>query len=545
MAIQLISLIGPAINIARPALAEARSLWKRRGASPLDGTDPGSVDRELDSALVILSGQADNLPEWLVRQVAAVLSDRPQIFSEPAIREWLNHDEVCAVLKRAALESIANRDVDAEREFAALRYADLANDFAWYGAVAFDFALSYLLRTLDSKISIDARLIIETGNRNAQHLEAMLNMVLEHVDGLPIGVARSIVTEFGENGENRSAGELEEILRRKAIEYHALRDELATLRSEDSRVLALRDEALAAIDAGDFDSAYERLIEARRFDRESSREAERVRMQRRCSEAETVLSMARLAALRANYRDAYALSMEAREIAQDASRDITSRCLLVAAHYLNEDCHAIGTEGAIEANIREAEQSLLPLATVIDTETHLAVLMEIADLYALLGYREGSNPRLAQAAMRFRRIAREVPTSAEGRLRLRSAISLGDTHAEIGLNRNSIRQARVGLWIMQAALNDASLAVSTTERAKALIRLGTAQANAGLMVNGGSEFDDSVCSYEAAMALVEDLDEPVTHARAWWGFPSHWPGKGRRSAAFRSSPVQNSAATKL
>jgi hypothetical protein len=134
--------------------------------------------------------------------MAALLSDRPQIFSEPAIRERLNYDEVCAVLKRAALESIANRDVDAEREFAALCYADLADDFAWYGAVAFDFALSYLLRTLDSKIKKGRSFGLKPGIALLEHLQESLErpilIVLAPVERKVEPCGRPIIRDFEE-----------------------------------------------------------------------------------------------------------------------------------------------------------------------------------------------------------------------------------------------------------------------------------------------------------------------------------------------------------
>ena len=158
---------------------------------------------------------------------------------------------------------------------------------------------------------------------------------------------------------------------------------------------------------------------------------------------------------------------------------------------------------------------LLPLAGAVGAETYLAVLFEVADLYALLGYRNGNKRNLKQAALRFKRISQELPTSAPGRLRLRSLIALGDTHALIGLNRNSIRHARIGLKIMQMALADVAIAVAMPKRANALIRLGPAQCDAGLMAPGGSEFDDAVRTYEAAMALFRDAREPFTEAHTW------------------------------
>lgn len=358
-------------------------------------------------------------------------------------------------------------------------------------------------------------------------LEAMLRDVLERVSGLPLAVARSIVEEFDEDGADKTAGELEAILRRKAVEYKALRDELTRFSTDDPQVQTLRDEALASVEEGDFDKAYEHLLAARRLDRIAGQAAERIRLARRSSEAETVLSTARLAALRANYREAFELSLEAREVLDGADRDLEARILTSAANFLNTECHALGSEGVIERNIEQAERALCTAAASCSPSTYLTVLLEVADLYALLGYRRGDNRVLREATARFRKIWKAMPSDAPPELKIRTAISLGDTHAEIGLNRKSLWQARIGIGIMRRALDCPSIAVGPVERANALVRLGTAQANAGLMSQSSAEFDDSVASYEAAMELVGDLDEPLTRARAWWGLSIAFLGRGK------------------
>lgn len=358
-------------------------------------------------------------------------------------------------------------------------------------------------------------------------IEGMLRDVLERVSGLPLAVARSIVDEFDEDGTDKTAGELEAILRRKAVEYKALRDELTRFSTDDREVQTLRDEALASVEEGDFDKAYEQLLAARRLDRIAGQEAERIRLARRSSEAETVLSTARLAALRANYREAFDLSLEAREVLDGADRDLEARILTSAANFLNTECHALGSEGVIERNIEQAEQALCTAAASCAPSTYLTVLLEVADLYALLGYRRGDNRVLREATARFKKIWNAMPSDAPPELKIRTAISLGDTHAEIGLNRKSLWQARIGIGIMRRALDCPSIEVGYAERANALVRLGTAQANAGLMSQSSAEFDDSVASYEAAMELVGDLNEPLTQARAWWGLSIAFLGQGK------------------
>lgn len=357
--------------------------------------------------------------------------------------------------------------------------------------------------------------------------EALLLDVLDRVSGLPLAVARSIVDDFDESGADKTAEELEAVLRRKAVEYKALRDELLHFSTADHRVQFLRDEALAAIERGAFDDAYGHLIDARRLDRQAGQEAERLRVSRRISEAETVLSTARLAALRTNYGEAFRLCLEAREVLEGASSELEGRILTTAAHFLNAECHELGSEGVIERNIRQAEEALCGPAASCAESTYLTVLLEIADLYALLGYRRGDNRILRESIIRFKRIWLAMPPDAPGELRLRTLISLGDEHAEIGLNRKSLWQARLGIRIMRQALDCPSIDVPPPERANALIRIGTAQANAGLVSKTTADFEEAIASYEAAQKLIKDLDEPLTWARAWWGLAIAYAGQGK------------------
>lgn len=359
------------------------------------------------------------------------------------------------------------------------------------------------------------------------NVEALLRDVLAQVTGMPLAIARSIVAEFGEDGVDKSAGELEALLRRKAVEYRSLRDELVRFSAADPEVRLLRDAALSAIDRGDFDQANDQLRAARRIDQKSAREAEDLVRARRGSEAETILSTARLAALLANYQEAFQLCLEARRVVSGSSSDTEARAITMAANYLNAECQEIGTEGLIEQNIKTAEETVLRLATSHGSSTYHAVCFEIADLYALLGYRNKDKKVLRIAAVRFREICETLTSEAPSILRMRSFKSLGDTHVEIGLNRKSKQQIRVGLKIMEAILHDPQVDVPPVERANCLIRLGTAQANAGLISPIEGEFAKSVASYDQAMALIAGLREPLAEARAWWGLSIALLGQGK------------------
>jgi plasmid maintenance system antidote protein VapI/tetratricopeptide (TPR) repeat protein len=369
------------------------------------------------------------------------------------------------------------------------------------------------------------------GEDRSTSRDILLLQILENVKGLPLAVARSIVAAFEEDGDGKTPGEIESILRRKAIEYRALKAQLLALSEDDPAVKRLRDEALEAIERGEFDQARSRLKAAREIDRSVRIGAENVVITRRRSESETLLSEARLLALTAQYQQAVSVCIEVRSLLAGTASTMEGAALVMAAEYLNAECQEVGADGTAEANIARIEHQVLPFSRACSLNSYLATLAQLADLYALHGYRLGSSKVLGVAARKFRELCEALPESESGELRLESLIGLGDCHVEIGLNRKSLYQARLGLGIMRRILEDISITVPPEARSATLIRYGTAYANVGLISDQIDDFEKSAGAYESAMGLIRGLDQRVTQARAYWGLAIALAGQGKRQGS--------------
>ncbi len=169
--------------VARPLIARAGDQWKRRGASPLQGVEPGGVDREFEEALDVLTRDVATIRAWLANRVNGLLSARPEIFDQEEVREWLRTPTARELVKDAAMAVVTGRDTAPLRERAVQFYGEVSDDSAWWGGVVFDFAVPFLALTLDAKLSPGERTIIAAGNRNASHIGDRLDHISEGVAG--------------------------------------------------------------------------------------------------------------------------------------------------------------------------------------------------------------------------------------------------------------------------------------------------------------------------------------------------------------------------
>ena len=371
-------LIGTALTVARPLLAEARAVWHRRGASPVDDTDPTSLDRELDGALDVLAGNTASLPDWLVKQVAALASDRPEIFGEDDVRYWLRRDDVRTALKSASLEFIANRDIEPYRALAAGLYAAQSGDGAWWGAVAFDFALSYLLRTLDAKIPFETRVTVGVVNQRADRLEEMVAKHGSTIDafmtllskadliaraedrGLTIVQIENLLTRFGHAGA--PIDEAEKLLLDAADQLQRVRTRLTQLSDADPDVARLKAEALDAIEQGDLDAARGFLRKAAERDLEAVQELEKNRRTRRLSASDSVVQLARLASAEAAFKEAAAEFGRAARIAEPVDLDTAWWHWIDAAEAHARSAQVFPDIAASRAAVETVRRHNLPLA---------------------------------------------------------------------------------------------------------------------------------------------------------------------------------------
>lgn len=176
--------------VVRPLFEQAKHQWNRRGAAPLAGVDLGGVDREFEEALDVLTRDAASIRAWLASRLKGLLSDRPEIFDQEEVREWLRTPDARTLIKNAAMAVVIAKDPSPLREEAVRLYGQVSGDVAWWGGVVFDYAVPFLTLTLDARLSPGERTVIAAGNRNAVRMEHRLENVAEGVAGANVLLGR-------------------------------------------------------------------------------------------------------------------------------------------------------------------------------------------------------------------------------------------------------------------------------------------------------------------------------------------------------------------
>jgi hypothetical protein len=171
-------------TVAKFAWSHARDQMKRRGAELTLQLDALTLDRELSEAIEVLRGDSSSIATFASVWARAKLSGRPDEFDQEHVREWLRHDEVEALLKRAAVNFIADKDVDEARSAAERLYAASSGDKDWYGGRLFDVAIVFLVTTIDSKVSTGDRALMDLVRTRSDGIEDSLETLRGHVGGL-------------------------------------------------------------------------------------------------------------------------------------------------------------------------------------------------------------------------------------------------------------------------------------------------------------------------------------------------------------------------
>lgn len=561
------SLIGTALPIARPMLAEARALWHRRGASPLDDTDPVSLDRELDGALDILAGNSASLPNWLVKKVAALASDRPEIFGEEEVRCWLQRDDVRAALKSAARESIADRDIEPYRALAADLYAAQSGDGAWWGAVAFDFALSYLLRTLDAKIPFETRVTVGVVNQRADRLEEMVARQGSTIDafmallakadliaraedrGLTIVQIENLLTRFGHAGA--PVDKAEKLLLDAADQLQRVRIRLTQLSDVDPHVARLKTDALDAIDQGDLDAARGLLRQAAERDLEAVQELEMNRRTRRLSASDSVAQMARLASAEAAFANAAAEFGRAARIAEPVDLDTAWWHWIDAAEAHARSAQIFPDIAASRAAVEIVRRHNLPLALATGDPIKLQraryeLALDLLDLAERVPEAEAIALR-TEALAEARRAYGALDGDASDGLHVSGLIRIGDI--QLAIARATSGEA--GLAANRAAVADYERALDLAKRG-ATGYIATCESNLGIALRSLSDrvvepeattvLDAAIAAYRRALTIRAD-EPPADRADLVNLIGSAYLAAGERAGANLAAEMNQTALT--
>jgi tetratricopeptide (TPR) repeat protein len=242
-------------------------------------------------------------------------------------------------------------------------------------------------------------------------LAAMQNAILSVVQaekGVPLQVLRQILAGFGDSDALPEADQIEQRLRAKADEYHALRQRLELLSSDDDpQVHQRRREAGELIGAGRFDAADTALAEAERIDLEATEELQTRVDRRLLSAAKSRTERADAASLRLAYGEAAEHYQTAAGMVPPHSAETRRRYVLHQAGCLYAQGHEFGDRSALHRAI--AIYRFSPDLPRRDQEPRewASAQNSFGVALLMLGDREIAPEHLEEAATAFRRALEE------------------------------------------------------------------------------------------------------------------------------------------
>lgn len=119
------------------------------------------VDKEIDQALGVLSLDAQTGSQALLQYVKGKIADRPEVFDEEPVPQWLATERTRELLRKAVYAYIGGRSVQAFADEAAAFFAQFDGaDGPGRGYAAFEYALPFALLTIANSLDVGDRLIL-------------------------------------------------------------------------------------------------------------------------------------------------------------------------------------------------------------------------------------------------------------------------------------------------------------------------------------------------------------------------------------------------
>jgi len=361
-----------------------------------------------------------------------------------------------------------------------------------------------------------------------ENLERRVDQIANSLEGITGPVARTLLASFGARLSSWSPGQIEEKFVQLAKEYNELKEQIRLLSSSDPEVRLHRNRALEHTERGEFDEAIRCLNAARKIDQLSKEKVQKVLAARSTSEAQTVLANAKILGLKLKYISAVDASMEAHTLACNYSEQVAKMAIMASLDHLKNHANDIGAEGAIEEAIRKLDTEILPRisdGSPIFFEAEYC----LADLFFLKGYRHQENKWLLLAARKFRRSSRRLQNDLGSEQFLQNVLRLGDAHGEMGLNRNSEKQLRLGADLMSETISKLEQSGFKQAALNGKIRYGTVRANLALLTNDAEDYRQAQSAYNEAKAVALASELQVAAARADWGIAITYVGEAERT----------------
>lgn len=147
--------------VAKPVIASVRAHWALRDADTKQ-IRLGGVDAEINGALDLLARNASTAPRALVQFVKGKISDRPEVFDEVPVPQWLATDRTRELVRQAVYAYIDDRPVQPYLDEAASFFAEFDGaDGPGRGYAALEYALPYALLGIASSLGTGDRLILD------------------------------------------------------------------------------------------------------------------------------------------------------------------------------------------------------------------------------------------------------------------------------------------------------------------------------------------------------------------------------------------------
>jgi tetratricopeptide (TPR) repeat protein len=293
--------------------------------------------------------------------------------------------------------------------------------------------------------------------------------------------------------DNVPPEKLAEKLEQKAQAQQQLIQQANALNPDDPAIKVLRDQALAAIDAGRYDEAKIRLARASEADLAAIRRLQGVAEKRLLSAAEAKASLGRIALIESQYRQAATYFRAAFDLAPANHTEVRRNHRMGEADAWYRQGDEKGDNDALGRAISLNQEVLRETPRARAPLDWAGVQNELGIALWTLGQREGGATRLEEAVAAFREASKE-------RTRERVPLDWARTQNNIGIALLRLGERESG----SARLEDAvgALREALTERTRERVPLdwATTQTNLGIALLRLGERDSGVGRLEEALA---------------------------------------------
>ena len=146
---------------AKTALVELRTQISRSGAAYADIAANMGAEPELDEALRLLGGTAENMPTAMWDRLKGLISQRPPIFGDPEARLFIADNRVITLAKSATRKTLLHDDIFDECAAAREIHIELFDGDGVYGEGILEDAVRFCVLSLLARLTPGDRLIVD------------------------------------------------------------------------------------------------------------------------------------------------------------------------------------------------------------------------------------------------------------------------------------------------------------------------------------------------------------------------------------------------